>query len=252
MIKSIDHVVILVNDLEVAKADYSALGFTVVPGGEHTDGTTHNALVSFADGAYLELIAFKRENPQHRWWRYTTMGEGLVDFALLPGDIDQDVATARQRGLEYTGPIPGGRKRPDGQQIEWKIATPPTADLPFLCLDLTPRSWRVPDGPAWEHANGVVGIDSIMIGVKNLAASTEHYRALLGTRPHPGEYPTSAAPVGASGVILAEATPDSPLGEYVEKRGEGPYALVFRTKAGPPTPSILNLVLTHGVRMELV
>jgi hypothetical protein len=252
MIRSIDHVVILVNDLEVARADYTALGFTVVPGGEHSDGSTHNALISFADGSYLELIAFKREAPQHPWWRYTASGEGLIDFALLPSAIAEDVATIRQRGLAYDGPTPGGRKRPDGQQLEWYTSRPNSADLPFLCADVTPRALRVPDGPAWEHANGVVGMDSLTVAVKSLAESSKHYQALLGTKPHPGEYPTSAAPVGAAGIILAEATNESPLGEYIARRGEGPYALALRTKVAPAVPGLLNLILTHSVQLELV
>ncbi|MCW5883173.1 MAG: VOC family protein, partial [Anaerolineae bacterium] len=61
MLKGIDHIVILVHDLAQAQADYAALGFTVVPGGEHTGGATHNARVAFADGSYVELLAFKRD-----------------------------------------------------------------------------------------------------------------------------------------------------------------------------------------------
>ena len=53
-----DHVVIRVDDLAVATVDYTTLGFTVVRGGEHTDRASHNALIAFADGSYLELIAF--------------------------------------------------------------------------------------------------------------------------------------------------------------------------------------------------
>src|ERR1041384_7550234 len=69
MIRAIDHIVILVNDLAAAIADYTALGFTVTPGGEHTGGATHNALVGFDDGVYFELIAFKEPSRQqdHRW-----------------------------------------------------------------------------------------------------------------------------------------------------------------------------------------
>jgi hypothetical protein len=59
MANAIDHVVIVVRDLAQASADFAAAGFTVTPGGEHADGATHNALIPFADGAYIELIAFK-------------------------------------------------------------------------------------------------------------------------------------------------------------------------------------------------
>ena len=67
VIRAIDHIVILVTDLQTAIDDYRALGFTVTFGGEHADGNTHNALVPFADGSYFELIAFKHEAPNHRW-----------------------------------------------------------------------------------------------------------------------------------------------------------------------------------------
>lgn len=53
----LDHIVIAVQDLERSIADYTALGFNVLRGGEHPGRSTHNALVVFADGAYFELIA---------------------------------------------------------------------------------------------------------------------------------------------------------------------------------------------------
>src|SRR5436190_10388386 len=107
MIRALDHIVILVHDLAVASADYAALGFTVTPGGEHTGGATHNALVVFADDTYLELIAFLQPAPQHNWWHHVAAGEGLIDFALLPGAIEADIATARERGLPIDGPTAG-------------------------------------------------------------------------------------------------------------------------------------------------
>ena len=55
-----DHVIILVDELERASADFRALGLTVTPGGEHGEGLSHNALIYFADGTFLELLAFKR------------------------------------------------------------------------------------------------------------------------------------------------------------------------------------------------
>ncbi|TMJ30929.1 MAG: VOC family protein, partial [Alphaproteobacteria bacterium] len=56
-VQAIDHLVIMFPDLETAIRDYTELGFTVVRGGSHPTGT-HNALIAFADGAYVELIAF--------------------------------------------------------------------------------------------------------------------------------------------------------------------------------------------------
>jgi catechol 2,3-dioxygenase-like lactoylglutathione lyase family enzyme len=188
MIKGIDHVVILVRDLDQAVANYKELGFNVTPGGEHTDGATHNALVAFADGSYLELIAFKRAAPEHRWWRHALNvardSEGLIDFALLPTAIESDIAAARQRGLDYKGPFPGGRQRPDGVEIRWQTGQPTTPDLPFLCGDITPRTLRVPSGPAWVHPNGITGIDTLIVIVRDVEESAGRYQALLGSEGH--------------------------------------------------------------------
>jgi catechol 2,3-dioxygenase-like lactoylglutathione lyase family enzyme len=171
MILGIDHVVILVNDLTQAIDDYTALGFTVTPGGEHADGSTHNALIVFADGSYLELLAFQRPTPEHHWWRHVEIGEGLIDWALLPDAISEDIEAARDAGVPFTGPIPGGRLRPDGQQIAWEMGFPQMQGLPFLCGDITPRALRVPDGAARKHANGAVGIATITIAVNDIHAS---------------------------------------------------------------------------------
>ena len=65
----LDHLVILVRDLELASTDYESLGFAVTPGGEHADGLTRNALVPFQDGTYLELVSFlDPEDPTDNVW----------------------------------------------------------------------------------------------------------------------------------------------------------------------------------------
>lgn len=264
MIRTIDHIVILVADLEQAIADYSALGFTTVRGGNHPDGVTHNALVAFADGAYLELIAFKQPDVQHSWWqRGQRGGEGLVDYALLPTDIAQDVANARTRGLAIEGPTAGGRLRPDGQRLEWQTARAATSDLPFLCGDITPRALRVPAGAACQHPNGVISIAGITVAVANLAASVARYQALLGQHGALIAPPTIIAglgiriavvQLGAAQIVLAtpagaSATAGIALREHLALRGEGPYALTFvvasESRTGP-----LDLALAHGARLE--
>ena len=80
--RGIDHLPIMFNELESAVIAYRELGFAVVPGGEHPVGT-HNALVAFADGSYLELIAFMRPNEQHRWWAVAQAG-GASSTSVWP------------------------------------------------------------------------------------------------------------------------------------------------------------------------
>jgi len=258
MIRAIDHIVILVHDLAAAVADYTALGFTVTPGGEHTGGATHNALVIFADDTYLELIAFRRPAPEHHWYRYSALGEGLIDFALLPTTIEADLAAARERGLAIEGPFPGGRLRPDGQQGAWQTGRAQTSDLPFLCGDVTPRSLRVPEGTARAHANGVTGIVGLMVAVADLGASVSRYRALLGIAEREGDSSDLSAAERTAVFALDSATitlampadtSNSALSARLGSRGEGPFALALRGRNQHRT---FDLGLSHGAPIDLV
>lgn len=177
----VDHIVIAVRDLGRTVAAYEAAGFTVTPGGRHPGRNTENALVVFDDGAYLELITYHAPSPDERWWReLDAHGDGLVDFALWPHDIEAAVAQARARGFTDLVAKPGGRVRPDGTRIEWQTARQVRHDLPFLCADVTPRSLRVPEGDARRHANGATGVADITVAVQDVQASLRRYRAFLG------------------------------------------------------------------------
>lgn len=244
MIRALDHMVILVNNLTLASAHYTRLGFTVTPGGKHADGATHNALVVFPDNTYLELLAFLRPTPEHRWWHHAAHGEGLIDFALLPDAIDQDVADARDRGLALAGPIAGGRLRPDGQRVAWQSALPDTPDLPFLCGDVTPRTLRVPEGSARRHTNGATGIAAVVVAVADLAASAARYRALLG-----GDATGPTFELGGATITLADASTKAAR-TRLERRGEGLLALTLR--AGPASGAgRLDPSRTHGAPIDL-
>jgi len=197
---SLDHLVIHVSHLQTAITDYQALGFQVQVGGTHADGSTHNALIGFADGSYLELISFLKPAPGHRWSHHHAAGyEGFIDFALLPDRVGEVVSRAQASGLAYQGPLEGGRLRPDGQRLEWQIGVPPSSDLPFLCGDVTPRALRVPEGDVRVHPNGAQGIASLTLAVADLAQSLKHYRVLLDAEP-------TQPPQALSGLGIVQAT----------------------------------------------
>jgi catechol 2,3-dioxygenase-like lactoylglutathione lyase family enzyme len=61
-LRGFDHIVINFPDLDSAIRNYTDLGFTVVRGGSNPLGTTHNALIALADGAYIEMTAFDGPN----------------------------------------------------------------------------------------------------------------------------------------------------------------------------------------------
>ena len=262
---ALDHIVIAVADLDRAMADYRALGFQVLPGGQHPGRTSHNALVVFADGTYLELIAWRAPAPEERWYRtLSAHGEGLVDYALLPPDTAEALAQAQARGLHtLTGPLDGGRLRPDGAQLRWQTARHATPDVPFLCGDLTPRALRVPEGSVRQHPNGAQGVAEVTVAVHNLDVTLARYRALLGAQAD-GAATTTAQeginsariPLGGVTLVLQSPAPDATeqpsaaraLRERLSTRGEGPCAFTLRSDqhALPTTP---NLSATHGVAL---
>lgn len=277
----LDHVVIHVTQLAQAMADYTSLGFTVFPGGEHKGRESHNALVIFADGTYLELIAFtgtmllpsrpiaKEARAREllamglplldtRVLTWKTAGEGVVDFALLPGPIEETVTATRSRGLDMDGPHPGGRTRPDGRQVAWKLALPDGYDLPFLCADETPRVLRVPEGDVRRHANGADGVANVKVAVNDLNTSLARHRVLLGIEKSQIRFSTQPGvklvdfPLGWTTITLAEPVGrDSPLRQVLSTRGEGPFELSIRTsrreREGP-----LDLVRAHQAAIHFV
>jgi catechol 2,3-dioxygenase-like lactoylglutathione lyase family enzyme len=250
---TLDHIVIMVNDLAAAVEDYQALGFTVLEGGVHTANPTHNALVIFADSIYLEIIALRPGDtspPSPRLQKWLQAGPGLVDFALLPHDIEADIVAARARGLAIEDAAPGGRLRPDGRQIAWKTANLPGAGLPFFCADVTSRSLRVPEGTVRQHPNGVTGVADLTIAVADLTVSVRQYQALLGLDPQPGSTipgaQTAAFSLGAATLTLAQPDTDaSPLQTYLAAAGDRPYRLTLST-THPMNSVTLDPNRTHG------
>lgn len=240
---ALDHVVIAVGDLEQAIADYRSLGFTVTPGGRHPGRTSHNALIVFEDGAYIELIAWTASDDAERWnVVHRAHGDGFMDFALIPEDLPRATTEAKARGLPLDGPIDGGRVRPDGVEVKWQTARQATFDLPFFCGDVTPRSLRVPEGDVRRHANGAIGVGTLVVAVNDLDVSAARYRAMLGDAVPP-MLVLASAEEAPSPSLTAIAQ------ERLSRQGEGPCAMSIITteeKAG-----VLPLPVTHGARVEL-
>jgi len=177
MLRQLDHVVFVFRELQSAIDDFRRRGFTVSPGGEHADRITHNALIPFADGTYLELVGFRdlSRAATHRWWNVAANGGGIADFALLSDDIAAD--TAALADLVKSPAKESGRITPDGVELKWRTAVL-KAPLPFIIEDLTPREFRVPSGAAVDHANGAIGIALVIIGTTDIADTEWRYASL--------------------------------------------------------------------------
>jgi catechol 2,3-dioxygenase-like lactoylglutathione lyase family enzyme len=254
MLKGIDHLVIVVRDLDQAVKDYIQLGFTVVPGGQHPVGS-HNALISFADGSYLEIIAFYREAIDHRWWAPLEKGERLVDYCLQTDDLRGDTEKLRRAGVAINDPVPWSRKRPDGFELKWLLSLGTGSHrgvAPFLIEDVTPRAERIPQ--QFQHENGATGIGSLTVAVGELSEVELWYQAVLGMTG----IPFDDGRVGAKGVrftigphdlqFVMPTDPSSPLVDWTRKYGPSPYsATLLRPGANQ---EILDLRRTHGANMR--
>ena len=254
MFTSLDHVAIVVNDLESAIASYPRAGFTVVRGGKHPIGT-HNALIAFADGSYLELIAFLKPNTGHPWQIALEKGSAIVDFCMGTDDLAADVESMRRAGARFGNPYPLTRDRPDGYHLSWVLATPEppfNGPVPFLIKDETPRDERVPRERS--HRNGATGIRTLAIAVDDPGTSSRYYARVLGRPGAPVERPDLEAAgvsfaIGPNEVqLLASKTEDGPLAQLIRERGQSPFEVVL---ASSGTATTLDPTLLQGVRIRL-
>jgi catechol 2,3-dioxygenase-like lactoylglutathione lyase family enzyme len=253
MIQGIDHLVIVVKDLDEAARDYRQLGFTVVPGGQHPVGS-HNVLISFADGSYLEIIAFYRDAIDHRWWDPLHKGERLVDFCFQTDDLSGDTKKLHDAGVAINNPVPWSRKRPDGFELKWLLSLATGSHrgvAPFLIEDVTPRSERIPQ--QFSHANQITGIEKVILAVGELGQIDKWYSALLDVK---GE-PFADTALGADGLrfqvgaqrfeFLTPRDAASPLISWLREFGPSPYAAVLKSAGG--AAQSLDVRLTHGAQL---
>jgi len=250
MILGIDHLVIVVNELAKASDDFQRLGFTVVAGGKHPVGS-HNSLIAFADGSYMELISFYRDASDHRWWDALKRGERLVDYCLQTDDLPADTRKLRECGVAINDPLPWSRTRPDGFELKWilSLATGTHRGVaPFLIEDVTPREERIPR--QCDHENGATGIGTLSVAVGELSKVDHWFQTLLG---RPAQAVADDA-LEAQGLcfsagphrieFMMPVTPQSPLVNWIRTFGPSPYAATLRTKRSEPM--LFDLNLTHG------
>lgn len=269
MITQIDHVIVLAEHLDTAISNAQTAGFTVHPGGVHHDQATHNALIPFNDGSYIEIISFvSTPPPNHYFGERYRQGSGLTDVGLLSTDIDIEVQDITDSGLPFPIPTHFGRHCPDGRILTWRMSLPgnihPCSGFPFLIQDITDRALRVPSGPATSHPNGALGIAGVTFLVDNIDTADAHFRAILGSgttsrTDHFRGRGLSLIPIesGATSQWLGLMQPvaESAPQRYMETFGQGAYAISLQTVEGSPmypgSGELISPELVEGARFYL-
>jgi hypothetical protein len=233
----IDHATIAARQLEPLQQAFAALGLPPTYGGIHSNGVTHMALLSFADGSYLELISTLKVGQSSPWWHAHIAGDGgPCAWAARCDDVAGEAARLVRAGVPVRGPFAMRRERPDGTQLEWELLYlgegEPGCVLPFLIQDQTPRAWRVP--PQTLVSDGVLaGLDSIVLGVPEPESAIEMFRRAYGwPAPRREDDPAFGAHLahfpGTPVTLAAPLSEGGWLAERLARFGASPCALLLR------------------------
>lgn len=251
----LDHLIIAVDNLDTAMEDYRSLGFRVMYGGKHASGTTHNAIVPFADGIYLELIALTGESASNTsdtdFANFFENGEGSAGYGLYTDDLNEDVNDMRERGVLVTPIQIGSRELPDGRVVKWRIAYVNNSIFPLFLQDETPRKWRVPDIDRYtNHENGVKGVSQVIFVVDDLHTGIAKYRAILGVPPQVDHH--SAYFLLESSLLKISVPMNSDMEAHLKARKDAPYEIHLRVRGGKDEEGELDIAKTRGIRMIMV
>lgn len=260
MSNGIDHVLIYVNDLAAATGEFAAAGFTVTPGGQHANRLTHNALICFADGAYLELIAYiDPNNPANDGYLSRRgAGEGYIGFALRGDQLIEVAAAARARGLEISDPVENGRQRPDGIELRWRAVQVKTESeqlpVPFVIEDLTPRERRVPSGPATQHRLPVTRLAGATVRAADFDRVSQIYAGLLGVAgvtANPSDGSAGRARRFSVGPHWIELIETATAADATRRGGVSELVLASDAAAEPGAGRLLPPERVRGARIRL-
>lgn len=140
-LNDIDHLVIAGPELAALGLWWSeAVGQEALEGGAHTGLGTRNMLTGIDESTYIELIGPDLEQPEPTGPRPFGIddlpGRRLVTFALAVADLRAACAAVSTTGIDPGEPFAMERTRPDGVQLQWRLAFPPDPGLagvmPFL------------------------------------------------------------------------------------------------------------------------
>ena len=196
---SLDHVMVMVRDLQVASANFGRLGFRVIPGGV-LPGGLENTLIPFGVGKpYVELVGIRspggaqiRDNEE-----FLARGEGAIYAGLRVASADSVAKRLREIGIAVPDPFTGTIKVEGVTETPpalWKdVIVPhgssPRADPLFFVESLgdyrallaaqDPELLRRYDEQrSLPHPNGATALSSVWLAVEDLDLAVRRYEHL--------------------------------------------------------------------------
>ena len=134
----------------------SILGVRAIPGGRHPSYGTRNALLALGPEAYLEVLAPDPDAPPPERPRLFEIDRldapKLAAWAARNSDLEGRVEAAHRGGVELGEIQSGGRERPDGSVLAWRLTDPHVVlgdgIIPFLI------DWGTTESPARAAPKG--------------------------------------------------------------------------------------------------
>ena len=188
-ITGIDHVVVLVRDLDQAAERYRKLGFALTPRGTHSAhmGTGNYCIMFQTD--YMELLGILQPTENNATWRARLgQGEGLKSVALASEDAGAAQRHFQACGFQATAPLEFGRPvdTPQGSRdAKFKVVRVPEDALPafaiFVCQHFTRDLVWLPEYQ--RHPNTVTGLAAVVVASQNPAKTAAPYARIFSTDP---------------------------------------------------------------------
>lgn len=222
----VDHVFLLVEDLDLSAAHYRKLGFTLSPRGLHSaEKGTANYTIIFEDD-YVELLGIVTPTPgnQHQRDMLAQDGEGLRAVAMRTTDARAAREALAAIGIqtepvgEFSRPLP----LPDGSEgvaafavSHFAAGEAPTGFL-FMCQHKTrDMVWR----PELKtHANGATAIDGIVaVGADSEAMARGFARLVANSSIRAidgGHEVATAQDAGPHSAAITVLTPEAAAARY--------------------------------------
>lgn len=198
--RRLDHLVLPVADVDIARRRYEQLGFTVAPTGVHPFGT-ENCCVFFKDETFLEPIGIaQRETCEaealagntfvanDQTYRFRRANEGFSHLVLKSDDAAADKALYEATGIDGGGMVHFSRafSTPDGAsgEVSFQLAFAGDQRAPdaqfFTCQVL--NAPKVDRSALQAHENGVIGLKEVILSEPNPTDFQYFFQTYLNQR----------------------------------------------------------------------
>ncbi|MEQ9642138.1 MAG: VOC family protein [Alphaproteobacteria bacterium] len=247
-LRGIDHTMIVVRDLDAARAAYERLGFHCTEQGRHGGLGTGNHLI-ILDQDYIELLGVLEPTERSaQFAQWAAAREGLYMIALATDNaaaVHDRLAAAglpMQDLFSFKRPVetPAGGGDASFTLARTEPGVTPHAGL-FFCQHHTPELVWVKE---WQnHPNGARGITELVITAPDPAALQGAYERVFGASSF--KVAGDTATVTTGGAPLALMTPAALRERYGALADDAP-------DAGPPCAAAVLKVADVGATAKVL